>query len=75
MDNQLRWTTQSHKALAKATAWMLLLRRLTRPSTGLSLKHMRQLYLVVAVPKMMYGLDVWYTPPSKETGKKKNTVK
>jgi hypothetical protein len=26
---------------------------------------MRQLYLAVAVPKITYGLDVWYTPPHK----------
>lgn len=27
---------------------------------------MRQLYLAVALPKMTYGLDVWYTPPTRE---------
>ena len=49
VDNQLFWSTQSHKAIARATAWMLLFQRLRRLSTGLSLKHMRQLYLAVAV--------------------------
>ena len=73
VDNQLRWTTQSRKAIAKATAWILLFRRLTRPASGLSAKHMRQLYLAVVVPKMMYGIDTWYTLPSKEPGKKRNS--
>ena len=34
---------------------------------------MKCLYLRVAVPKMMYGLDVWYTLPSREPGKKRNS--
>jgi len=25
------------------------------------------------IPKMTYGLDVWYTPPHKEQGKKRNS--
>jgi ribonuclease HI len=34
---------------------------------------MRQLYLAVALPKITYGVDIWYTPPSKPTGYKRNT--
>jgi hypothetical protein len=34
---------------------------------------MQQLYLSVALPKMTYGLDVWYTPPSKPAGYTKNS--
>jgi ribonuclease HI len=33
---------------------------------------MRQLYISVAVPKMTYGLDLWYIPPSKPVGAKRN---
>jgi len=73
VDNQHRWTTQSRKAIAKATTWILLFHHLTRPASGLSSRHMRQLYLAVAVPKMMYGLDTWYTLPSKEIGKKRSS--
>jgi hypothetical protein len=60
MDSQLRWTTQTHEAIAKATKWN---RHLTKPSQGLSIKLMRRLYITVAIPKMTYSLDVWYTPP------------
>jgi hypothetical protein len=73
VDSQLRWTVQTHEAIAKATKWVLLYRRLTRPSFGLSAKFMRRLYITVAIPKMTYGLDVWYTPPHKPLGKKKNS--
>ena len=73
VDNQLRWTTQTHEAIAKATKWVLLYRRLTKPSAGLSPKFMRRLYIMVAIPKMTYGLDVWYTPPHRNKGKRKNS--
>jgi ribonuclease HI len=73
VDNQLRWTTQTNEAIAKATKWILLYKRLTKPSLGLSAKFMRRLYITVAIPKMTYGLDVWYTPPHKPVGKRKNT--
>jgi ribonuclease HI len=34
---------------------------------------MRQLYLAVALPKITYGIDIWYTPPSKPVGYTRNT--
>lgn len=33
---------------------------------------MRRLYLAVALPKIVYGLDVWYSPPNKPTGSTRN---
>jgi hypothetical protein len=68
IDAQLRWKEQAQRATANATKWILQYRRLTRPSTGVGSKLMRQLYLSVALPKITYGLDVWYTPPSKPAG-------
>jgi hypothetical protein len=73
LDNQLHWTTQMHGAVAKATRWIMLYRCLTKPSFGLSAKFMRRLFITVAIPKITYGLDMWYTPPHKPIGKKKNT--
>jgi len=34
---------------------------------------MRQLYLAVALPKIMYGIDTWYIPPYKPVGATKNS--
>jgi ribonuclease HI len=73
IDAQLRWKEQAQRATANATKWILQYRRLTRPSTGVGAKLMRQLYLSVALPKITYGLDVWYTPPSKPVGYTKST--
>jgi len=73
IDPELRWKAQTMRAIEKATKWVLLFKRLTKPSTGVRLKLMRQLYLAVGVPKMTYALDVWYTPPHKGIGKKRNS--
>ena len=72
-DTQLRWSRQAQRATANATKWLLQFCRLTRPSTGIGSKLMRRLYLAVALPKITYGLDVWYSPPTKQVGAIKNT--
>jgi ribonuclease HI len=62
MDQELRWNHQADYALGKATKWTLAFRRLARPSTGIHPRLMRQLYNAVAIPKITYAADVWYTP-------------
>src|ERR1700679_3602647 len=73
IDNQLRWKEQTQRAIANATKWLLQYRRLTRPSTGTGAKLMRQLYVSVALPKITYGIDIWYTPPFKLIGHFRNS--
>ena len=73
IDTQLRWKEQAQRAVANATKWLLQYRRLTKPSTGTCARLMRQLYISVALPKITYGLDVWYTPPCKQPGQTKNS--
>jgi ribonuclease HI len=72
IDSQLRWKEQTQRATANATKWILQFRRLTRVNSGVKAKLMRQLYLAVALPKITYGIDVWYTPPTKPAGYTKN---
>jgi hypothetical protein len=43
-----------------------------RPSTGVNSKLMWQLYLAVALPKITYRLDIWYSSPTKPVGAVKN---
>ena len=73
IDANLRWKEQAQRATANATKWILQFRRLTRPSTGVGAKLMRQLYLAVALPKITYGIDIWYTPPHKPVGRTRNS--
>jgi hypothetical protein len=70
---ELRWTVQAQKGVATATKWIMQFRRLTRISTGISIRLMRRLYIAVALPKMTYALDVWYTPPTKPLGHRRST--
>jgi len=60
------------KATEKATNWVLNFRRLTKPTTGIRAKLMHQLFILTVIPKMTYGLDVWYTPPTIPPGNKKH---
>ena len=73
VDANLRWKEQAQRATANATKWILQFRRLTKPSTGVKAKLMRQMYLSVALPKITYGIDVWYTPPTKRAGTTKSS--
>ena len=72
-DPKLKWTAQTERAIRSAEAWINLVKRLARISTGLSAKGMRQLYVSVAIPKISYAADVWYTLPHKtsESSKKR----
>jgi len=72
IDAQLQWTVQAQKGVTNATNWVMQFRRLTRLSTGLSIKLMRQLYISVTIPKMTYALDIWYTPPTKPLGHRRS---
>lgn len=65
-DPKLKWKAQNERATRSAEAWINLVKRLARTSTGLSAKGMRQLYISVAMPKISYAADVWYTLPHKK---------
>jgi len=73
IDGQLRWRTQENEAMAKATSYIMMFRRLTRTNLGIRPRLMHLLYISVAVPKMTYTLDVWYVPPHKKEGKRNNS--
>ncbi|CDO68734.1 hypothetical protein BN946_scf184652.g61 [Trametes cinnabarina] len=62
VDRRLRWNEQADSAVDKGTSAVLAIARLSRPTYGLPHKHIRQLVRSVALPKMEYGLPVWYNP-------------
>ena len=68
LDQELRWREQADYALSKAAKWTLAFRRLARPTSGVNLRLMRQMYSAVAIPKVVYAADVWYTPTRKKEG-------
>ncbi|KAI0037507.1 hypothetical protein FA95DRAFT_1506897, partial [Auriscalpium vulgare] len=62
LDRQLRFHEHVAHALRKGTKWVNTFRRFTRPSRGISTRYMRQFYLAVAIPKMLYAADIFLIP-------------
>ena len=71
VDQELHWNGQHDHALVKASKWVLAFHCLAQPLSGANLQIMRQLYSVVAIPKMMYVADIWCTPIYKREGSSK----
>lgn len=74
INNKLRWSEQAQASNASATKWIMQFKHLTRPLTGISSKLMRQLYLSVAIPKLTYRADVWFTPPLTNRQERQTTL-
>lgn len=66
LDQELRWKAQIDNAIAKGTTYVLQLRRLSSSAKGLPLRLMRQLYMAVAIPKLLYAADLWFSPVYRE---------
>ncbi|KAJ7138707.1 hypothetical protein C8R43DRAFT_893161 [Mycena crocata] len=64
LDRELRWQEQSSAALQKGHAWLTRCGRLVRASRGITANPMRRLYLGACVPAMLYGADLFLSPPS-----------
>jgi hypothetical protein len=62
LDQELRWKAQIDNAVAKGTAYVLQIRRLSTMAKGIPTHLMRQLYQAVAIPKMIYAADLWFSP-------------
>lgn len=66
IDQSLTWKAQQSHAVEKGTKWASQIRRLAKPSWGISPKHARRLYISVAIPRILYAADVWCVPSRSE---------
>ena len=62
LDQHLNWGPQLAQVRGKGSKWASQIRRLARPSWGLTPKAAKKLYVSVALPRILYGIDVWCTP-------------
>ena len=62
LDQNLNWKEQLAYVTGKGSAWAAQIRRLARPSWGLTPRAARKLYIGVALPRTLYGLDIWCYP-------------
>ena len=62
VDNKLNWKSQCAAALAKGQDWLIQFGGLARTTQGINAKYIRQLYLAIAIPRMLYAADIFLTP-------------
>ncbi|CAA7269138.1 unnamed protein product [Cyclocybe aegerita] len=62
IDQELQWKEQGVAVIAKGSDWLAQFQRIAKPAGGVSFKHMRQLYLSVAIPRILYTADIFMTP-------------
>jgi ribonuclease HI len=67
LDKHLNWKEQVANAVKKGTKWAAQIKRVVRPGWGLTLKHARRLYISVAMPRILYGVDVWAPPTRRDS--------
>ena len=66
-DQNLNWSTQLAHVTEKGSKWAAQIKRAARPSWGITPKYARKLYISVALPKILYAIDIWCTPPRNTT--------
>jgi hypothetical protein len=62
VDNKLNWKAQCAAAIAKGQDWLIQFGRLSWTSRGINARYIWQLYLSIAVPRMLYAADIFLTP-------------
>jgi ribonuclease HI len=61
-DQHLTWKLQLEHAMVKGSKWAAQIKRVAHSSWGITPKYARKLYISVALPKVLYAIDVWCTP-------------
>ena len=61
LDQHLNWGPQLAQVRGKGSKWASQIRRLARPSWGLTPKAAKKLYVSVALLRILYGIDIWCT--------------
>lgn len=62
LDQELRFKEQMARAIEKGTKWVQQIRRLAKTNMGVTPRYLRQLYTTVAIPRMLYAVDIFCSP-------------
>ena len=73
-DQNLNWKEQHARAIGKGTNWAMQIRRLARPSWGLTPGNARRLYISVVIPRILYVIDMWCALPYTNGKRQRGTV-
>src|SRR5579863_6174974 len=70
LDQHLNWKAQHANAIKKGAIWAAQIRRVAKPSWGITPNYARRLYISVALPRVLYGMDLWCHPQQGERNDK-----
>ena len=62
LDQHLDWKAQQAHAVEKGSKWAAQIKRVTNSSWGITPRYARRLYIGVALPRILYGAEVWCGP-------------
>jgi hypothetical protein len=62
VDNKLNWKAQCTSALGKGQDWVIHFSRIAQTTKGIHVKYFQQLYISIAIPRMLYVADIFLTP-------------
>ena len=62
IDCQLSWKAHIAATIAKGEKWINQFGRLAHMNKGVSPSFVRQLYLTIAIPRLLYGADIFLSP-------------
>ena len=59
VDQHLEWKVHQNYTIEKGSKWAVQIRRAMRLAWGIMPNYVRHLYIGVALPRILYGMDVW----------------
>ena len=62
VDRWLNWKEHTAAAIAKGEKWLNQFGRLARMNKGINAMFVRRLYLTIAIPRLLYGADIYLSP-------------
>ena len=62
VNQALNWKEQIAAAVAKGETWISQFGHLAKATKGINATFVRQLYQAIALPRMLYGADIYLTP-------------
>jgi len=61
-DRNLNWKVHQAYTVKKGTKWVAQIRRLMWPIWGITPNYAKQLFTSMALPRVLYVVDIWCTP-------------
>ena len=62
LDQHLSWNMHVAYTVKKGATWSSQIRRVVAPTWGLTPNHARKMYISVALPRILYAVEVWGVP-------------